>query len=102
MIAPIFAALTADQLRARLDAAGIANAQVNDMHGVWKHPQLAARQRWREVQTEAGAVPALVPPGEVDARMDAVPSVGQHTDAILSELGYDAGAIADLRAAGAI
>ena len=43
------------------------------------------------------AVPALLPPGtwdDGDPRMDAVPALGEHTDAILRELGLDAAAIA--------
>jgi itaconate CoA-transferase len=100
-----FAGLSAEQLIARLDAAQIANARVNDMHDVWQHPQLAARQRWTEVATPAGPIPALLPPGKVDAftpRMDAVPALGQHTDAILGELGWDAAAISRLRQLAAI
>ena len=74
-------------------------------HDVWQHPQLAARQRWTEVATPAGPIPALLPPGTVDAympRMDAVPALGQHTDAILGELGWDAAAISRLRQLAAI
>ena len=99
------APLTADEVIARLDAAQIANAHVNDMAALWAHPQLAARSRWRDVGTPAGPVPALVPPGlpdGIDVRMDAVPALGAHTDAILAELGYDAAQVAGLRAAGAI
>jgi len=72
----------------RLDAASIANASVNDMAGVWAHPQLAARERWVQVATPAGPVAALLPPGRAEARMDPVPGVGEHTEAILAELGY--------------
>jgi len=92
-----FASLTVDDVTSRLDAAQIANAKVNDMHGVWSHRQLAARDRWREVDTDAGAVRALRPPGLDDARMDAVPSLGQHTNSILAELGYSGAEIASLR-----
>ena len=105
IIVETFAALTAEEVVARLDAAHIANAQVNDMHAVWRHPQLRARGRWREVATERGPVPALLPPGswqDGDPRMDAVPALGQHTEAILGELGYGAAEIAALRAADAI
>ena len=90
---------------ARLDDAQIANAQVNTMHDVWKHPQLQARHRWRDVETPAGKVPALLPPGsweEGEPRMDAVPALGQHTDAILNSLGYTAERIAKLRAETAV
>ena len=75
------------------------------MQDVWTHPQLRARERWTEVGNGAGPIPALLPPGvprECDPRMDAVPALGEHTDAILRELGYDAPAIARLRAEGAI
>jgi itaconate CoA-transferase len=107
IIEDAFRDLTAEQVLARLDAAQIANAHVNDMQGLWNHPQLAARGRWAEVDSPAGALPALVPPGQPGVRdeaprMDAIPALGQHTDAILSELGYDEAAIARLRGAGVV
>ncbi|OGA01378.1 MAG: CoA-transferase [Betaproteobacteria bacterium RIFCSPLOWO2_02_FULL_62_17] len=105
LIVEAFAALSAEEVLRRLDLAQIANAQVNDMHGVWAHPQLAARKRWREIDTAAGRVPALLPPGsweEAPPRMDAVPVLGEHTDKILSELDYSAERIAALRAEKAI
>jgi len=100
-----FATLTAEQVGQRLEQAGIANAQVNTLEAVWQHPQLQARGRWRSVDTPAGSVPALLPPGasQGDAsRMDAVPALGQHTAAILAELGYSDSAIAQLRAQGVV
>ncbi len=100
-----FAKLTAAQVIARLEAAQIANAQVNTMADLWAHPQLAARQRWVEVDTPAGLVPALLPPGAADeahVRMDPVPAVGQHTDAILRELGLSPQDIAQLKSQQAI
>jgi len=105
LIVKHFARLDAEQLVARLDAAKIANARINDMREVWQHPQLAARRRWTEVETPAGPVPALLPPGTMSSftpRMDAVPALGQHTEAILGELGCDAATISALRAAAAI
>ena len=104
LIVDAFAALTAPQVLDRLEAAKIANARVNTMHDVWEHPQLAARGRWREVGTSAGPVPALLPPGswDVEPRMDPVPALGEHTDDVLVELGYDAQEIDALRTAGAI
>jgi crotonobetainyl-CoA:carnitine CoA-transferase CaiB-like acyl-CoA transferase len=105
IIVAAFAPLTADQVIDRLDAAQIANARMNDMHEVWAHPQLAARGRWAEVGTSAGPVRAPLPPGlpvDPPPRMDPVPALGEHTDAILRELGCDAAAIARLRAAGAV
>jgi itaconate CoA-transferase len=78
---------------------------MNDMHDVWEHAQLKARARWTEVATPAGAVPALLPPGQPNAyapRMDPVPALGQHTEAILRELGLTDMEIGRLRAEGAI
>jgi itaconate CoA-transferase len=100
-----FAALTTPQVEQRLDEAQIANARMNDMAGLWAHPQLRARGRWQTVGTPAGDIPALLPPGRnssFDYRMDAVPAVGQHTDAILRELGLSDAQVAALRAAQAI
>ncbi len=105
VILQVFGQLTAAEVVARLDAAQIANARVNDMAGLWAHPQLAARERWQPVQTPAGEVPALLPPGrnnQFDYRMDPVPAVGEHTEAILHELGLDATALERLRAEQAI
>jgi crotonobetainyl-CoA:carnitine CoA-transferase CaiB-like acyl-CoA transferase len=105
LIVDAFSKLTAEQVVQRLDDAQIANARVNDMHDVWKHPQLQARKRWREIESSAGPIPALLPPGsweEGEPRMDGVPALGQHTDAILSGLGYSQDEIASLRAAKAI
>jgi len=105
IILETFATLTSAQVLERLDAAQIANARMNDMAGLWAHPQLRSRERWREVESPAGAIAALLPPGRqsaFDYRMDPIPAVGEHTEAILRSLGRDAGAIDALRAAGAI
>lgn len=88
LIEQAFAALDAVQVAERLDAAGIANAQVNTMADVWAHPQLQARGRWTEVMTPAGAVPALLPPGCTEARMGPVPALGQHSSSVLAGLGF--------------
>jgi itaconate CoA-transferase len=104
-IVQAFASLTAEQVAQRLEAAQIANAELRDMAGLWQHEQLAARGRWREVGTSAGPVPTLLPPGSWDdgePTLKPVPALGEHTDAILAELGLDAAAIAALRAAEAI
>ena len=96
-----FKTLTIDQLIARLENAQIANARLNDMKGLWEHAQLKARKRWIQVDTPAGSVPALLPPGQNDSfdyRMDAIPAVGQHTEAILRELGISPEQIAQMRA----
>jgi itaconate CoA-transferase len=105
LIAATFAGLSADEVVRRLDAAQIANAQVNDMHAVWVHPQLGARRRWVDVDTAKGRIPALLPPGSMpdDALQPGrVPALGEHTDSILAGLGYSAADIASLRAAKAI
>ena len=105
LITEAFASMTAEQVSARLEQAQIANAEVKDTAGLWHHPQLAARKRWREVDSPAGALPTLLPPGswdDGDPRLDAVPALGQHTDAILAELGIDAATITELRAQEAI
>ena len=97
--------LTGEQLVARLDEAGIANARMNDMQGVWEHPQLKARDRWTEIDSPVGKLRALLPPGmnrADDPRMDAVPALGEHTDAVLGELGFARGDIEVLRQAGAV
>lgn len=100
-----FSQITAEQLIARLEKAQIANARLNDMEGLWKHEQLKARNRWTEVGTPNGDIAAMLPPGVNDSyeyRMDPVPAVGQHTDAILSELGMSPTEIEELRAEGAV
>jgi itaconate CoA-transferase len=105
IIEAVFEGLTSAQVVERLDAAQIANARVNTMADVWAHPQLHARRRWMEVATPVGPVPALIPPGLPDgqpARMDPVPALGAHTDAILGELGLTGEEIARLRVDGAI
>ncbi len=105
LIVEAFSKLTAEQVAQRLEEAGIANAQVNTMAQVWAHPQLKARDRWREVETSAGPIPALLPPGSWDRgapRMDAVPALGQHTDAILGQQGYSVERITALRAEGVV
>ena len=105
VIAQAFSTLTAAQIVARLDAAQIGNARMNDMREVWEHAQLRARERWRDVASPAGPIKAMLPPGvpeDFDPRMDPIPDVGEHTDAILGELGYDAAAIEELRAGGVV
>ncbi len=105
LIQQAFASLSTGQVVQRLEQAGIANARMNDMAGLWAHPQLKARDRWREVGSPAGPIPALLPPGRNSAfeyRMDAVPRVGEHTEAILRELGLNDDELSALRQAQAI
>ncbi|MET0703347.1 MAG: CaiB/BaiF CoA-transferase family protein [Mycobacterium sp.] len=87
------------------DDAGIGNSRYNLPSEVVAHPQLVARDRWRQVGSEKGDFPALLPPPVIagyEAPMGAVPGLGQHTDAILAELGISADEIARLREQGAI
>ncbi len=105
LIEGVFANLSAAEAEARLDAAGIAHSRENDMRDLWNHPQLAARGRWTRVESPAGPLPALLPPavpGGVTPRMDAIPALGQHTRAILAELGRSPGEIERLVAAGVV
>ena len=105
IIVETFSQLTAEQVIQRLETASIANAHVNDMAGVWAHPQLKARGRWSEVDSPSGRVPALLPPGRNAAftpRMDPIPALGQHTDTLLAELGYAPADIQRLHEQGAV
>ena len=105
MIEEVFAAMTAEQVIERLDAAQIANARQNEVADLIAHPQLAERDRWREVDTPVGPIAALRPPAilhGVGERFDPIPAVGEHTEAILRSLGHDAASIDQLRASGAI
>jgi crotonobetainyl-CoA:carnitine CoA-transferase CaiB-like acyl-CoA transferase len=97
----VFKTLTRDEIVAQLDRAHIANASQNTMQEFWDHPQHAARDRWREVASPAGPIKALLPPVIMDVtetRMDPIPAVGEHTEAILKALGYSNSQIAVLRA----
>ncbi|MFI6361244.1 CaiB/BaiF CoA transferase family protein [Nocardia sp. NPDC050630] len=87
------------------DAAGIGNSRYNLPSEVIAHPQLSARDRWRTIDTPSGPIPSLLPPAIVDGfdpPMGAVPGLGEHTDAVLSEIGCESAEIDELRAAGAI
>ncbi|WP_025809391.1 CaiB/BaiF CoA transferase family protein [Pseudomonas chlororaphis] len=105
IIVDSFARLTVEEVIERLEQAQIASARVNDMQGVWQHPQLKARDSWREVDSPAGKLPSLLPPARnaaFEPRMDGVPGLGQHSGAILAELGLSAEAIEQLQADGVI
>jgi itaconate CoA-transferase len=104
-IEQVFARMTSAEVIARLDAADIANARLNGIEEFWRHPQLEARARRASVASPAGPIEALKPPFNLDGfspRMEAVPAVGEHTRAILAELGYGDAAIADLARDGVI
>ena len=91
VIAKVFATLDTPVLESRLAAARIAFAGVNTVSEFLEHPVLAGRDRWRTVATETGPVQALLPPIGLGAepRMGPVPALGDHTGAILTELGHD-------------
>ncbi|MEQ0559583.1 CaiB/BaiF CoA-transferase family protein [Amycolatopsis sp. NEAU-NG30] len=91
-IEAIFATLTGAQLEDRLRAGRIAHARRRELPDVLAHPQLTARDRFAEVATPAGPVRATLPPITVPGRaprMGPVPAVGEHTDAVLAEFGFD-------------
>ncbi len=101
MIDAVFNQLTIDQVIARLDQAQIANARMNSMQEFWDHPQLQARERWREIGSPVGPLKALLPPvtmRDVEPRMDPIPALGEQTAQILSSLGYRNEQINQLRA----
>jgi itaconate CoA-transferase len=101
----VFSGLSAEKILERLDKADIANAKLNSMQEFWDHPQLEARERWREVGTPAGPVEAMKPPFNLDGfepRMDAVPALGAHSAAILAELGFSTADIQKLKSGGII
>ena len=99
IITTSFDDLTTETVIERLDRAGIANANMNDMSDVWHHVQFEARNRWREVQSPKGSIPALLPPGGIgsEPRMDAVPALGEHSADLLAELGYSGSEISRLQ-----
>ena len=89
-IARAFSTISGDHAIDRLEAAGIANARLRDLAGLVGHEQLAARNRWREVESPVGPIKALVPPATLDGDepvMGPIPAPGQHTEQILAELG---------------
>jgi itaconate CoA-transferase len=105
LILEAFSSLSAARVIERLEEAGIANASMNDMQAVWNHEQLAARGRWTKIQTPAGEIPALYPPGvdpSEESLMGGVPALGQHSESILRELGFNDSEIVAMREAGAI
>jgi itaconate CoA-transferase len=91
-----FAGLSTAEVIERLDAAQIANARMNTLDQFIAHPQLKARDAWRDVASSAGIVPALVPPVRmegVEPMMGAIPALGEQTESILAEVGYSAATV---------
>ena len=104
-IQQVFQELTAADIIARLEAAQIANARMNTVQEFVDHPQLKARNRWATVGSPVGPILALLPPVKIenmDPVMNEVPALGQHTDAILEEIGFDSNTIASWRQTGVI
>jgi itaconate CoA-transferase len=100
-----FTKLKTAEIIARLERADIAHARLNDMQEFWRHPQLQARGRWAKVGSPAGEIDMLKPPFNLsgfEPRMDAIPALGEHSRAILAELGYSAAQIDRLAADKAI
>jgi crotonobetainyl-CoA:carnitine CoA-transferase CaiB-like acyl-CoA transferase len=106
LVAKALGTLGADEAVARLEAAGIACARLRDVREVAEHPQLAARNRWREVGSPVGPLRALLPPitlpGGEEARMGAVPRLGEHTGVVLRALGMTDADVAELRRDGVV
>jgi itaconate CoA-transferase len=98
LILDVFRNYVSAEIIARLDRAQIASARINSVKEFIEHPQLAAREAWRQVSSPVGPVPGLIPPvrmAGIDPIMGAIPELGQHSEAILAELGFDAGTIRD-------
>lgn len=105
IIAAVFGEMTAEDVIARLEEAQIANARLNSPQAFWEHPQMLARDRWRDVDSPAGPIRALRPPvtmDEVEPRMDPIPDIGEQTDIVLRGLGYSEAEICELHAAAVV
>lgn len=101
LIQETLSSLSGPEVRARLDGAGIAWADVNDMAAVWAHPQLRALGRFTATPTPEGPASTLKPPWRnsgFEPALGAVPAVGEHTGDILAELGFSAAEIEAFRA----
>ncbi len=104
-IEEVFCRLTASDIVARLEEAQIANARMNSVQEFLEHPQLASRKRWRDIDSPVGKLSALVPPADLEGMepvMGPIPSLGQHTNLILNEIGFDAPTLAGWRQRGVI
>ncbi|MBW3631870.1 MAG: CoA transferase [Chloroflexi bacterium] len=105
MIEESLASVPREEVVRRLEAADIPFGSVNEVADFVAHPQLTARNRWRDVDSPAGPLAAIIPPFDLEGmspRMGAVPDVGDHTNEILSDLGYDEEEIVRLHEQGAV
>ncbi len=105
LIEEMLANVSVEEAERRLEAAGMAYGRFNEPAAVLTHPQVVERDRTRTVRTPAGDVTMLRPPFNVDGwdvPAAAVPGIGEHTDAVLAELGYDRQSVAELHATGAV
>jgi itaconate CoA-transferase len=105
IIESAFQGMTTAEVLDRLTEADIAHAQVNTVLDFIRHPQLSARNRWREIDSPVGKLSALIPAPTIEGFewvMKAVPDLGEHTDAILAGLGYSAEEIGRLRRDGVV
>jgi crotonobetainyl-CoA:carnitine CoA-transferase CaiB-like acyl-CoA transferase len=98
IIVTLFQQLSSEAIIQRLEEAQIAYARLNSVEEFLQHPQLAARGRWQQIDSPVGPLRSLVPPltmDDVEPVMSAVPALGQHTESILKEFGFDADTISD-------
>jgi itaconate CoA-transferase len=105
IVESVFATLTSAEVLARLDAAQIASAHLNDIAGFLNHPQLVERGRWHDVPSPAGPVRMVAPPVQIDGvtpALGAIPALGEHTASILTELGFDGSTIATFQKNGVV
>ena len=99
----VFSGLSSEEAIERLEAAGVANARMRTVRGFLDHPQLEARDRWREFGSPAGPLRGLLPPATLEGtepKMAPVPAIGEHTEGILRGLGYDEAEISALKRGG--
>ena len=104
-IETVFGGMTTTEILERLESARIANARLRTVQQLSDHPQLAARERWRNIDTPAGSIRATLPPASIEGVepvMDPVPALGAHTDVILDELGFDRTTVSGWRDDGTI
>lgn len=105
IIDEVFLQLTAEEVIARLEQAKIANARLNTVQDFWDHPQLKARNRWRQIETPVGPVQSLLPPvtmEDMEPCMGPIPALGEHNEKILLECGFDAQTIRKWQEAGVV